>query len=186
MCAPSLRESVDDDERSGRSPTSKTDENVDKIKEMMTQNRKLTIGEMAANLNIAYESVQDILFNDLGLREAIRQKRPDLWESSNARSHKTIVIRNFLTKNRTNTIQEPPNSTDLTPCDYFLFSRLKKSLRGTRFSSQEEIMKKSNTALMAKPKTEYKKCFEDWIKRWHECDAVDEEYFEGHNIDFDE
>ena len=40
----------------------------------MAENRKLTIGEMAANLNISYESVQDILFNDLGLREAIRQK----------------------------------------------------------------------------------------------------------------
>ena len=45
---------------------------------MMAENRKLTIGEMAAKLNIAYESVQDILFNDLGLREAIRQKRLDL------------------------------------------------------------------------------------------------------------
>ena len=33
---------------------------------MMAENRKLTIGEMAANLNIAYESVQDILYNDLG------------------------------------------------------------------------------------------------------------------------
>ena len=47
-------------------------------------------------------------------------------------------------------------------------------------------MKKSKTALMAKPKTEYKKCFEDWIKRWHECVAVDEEYFEGDNVNFDE
>ena len=32
------------------------------------------------------------------LREAIRQKRPDLWESSNA--HNAIVIRNFLTQER--------------------------------------------------------------------------------------
>ena len=43
-------------------------------------------------------------------------------------------------------------------------------------------MKKSKTALMVKPKTEYKKCFEDWVKPWHECIAVDEEYFEGDNI----
>ena len=75
MCGPSFRESLDDEERSGRLSTSKTDENVDKIKEMMDKNHKWTIGEMAANLNIAYESVQDILFNDLGLREAIRQKK---------------------------------------------------------------------------------------------------------------
>ena len=96
---------VDDDEHKGRLSTSKTVENLDKIEEMMAENRKLTIGEMAANLNIAYESVQDILLNDLCLREAIRQKRPDLWESRNAQSHNAIVIHNFLTKNGTNTIQ---------------------------------------------------------------------------------
>ena len=43
-------------------------------------------------------------------------------------------------------------------------------------------MKKSKKTLRAKPKTEYKKCF----KRWNECVAVDEEYFEEDNIDFDE
>ena len=127
----------------------------------MAENYKLTIRQMAANLNIAYESIQDILRR---FREAIRQKRPDLWESSNARPNNAIVIRNFLTKNGTNTIQQPPNSTDLVPCNFFLFSRLKKSLRRTSLSNQEEIMKKSKTAL----KTEYKKFFEDWIycSRW--------------------
>ena len=73
MCDPSFRESIEDDERSGRSSTSKTDENVHKIKENMAENSKLTIGEIAANLNIAYKSVQDIWFKDLGLREAIRE-----------------------------------------------------------------------------------------------------------------
>ena len=47
-------------------------------------------------------------------------------------------------------------------------------------------MEKSKMALMAIPQTDYKKCFEDWIKRWHECVAVDGEYFEGDNIDYDE
>lgn len=37
------RESVNDDERSGRPSTSKTDENIDKIKDWMTVDRKLTI-----------------------------------------------------------------------------------------------------------------------------------------------
>ena len=39
---------------------------------------------------------------------------------------------------------------------------------------------------MDKPKTEYKKCFEDWNKRWHKCVAVDKKYFEEDKIDFDE
>ena len=85
-----------------------------------------------------------------------------------------------------NTIQQPPNSPDLAPCDFFLFGRLKKPLRGTRYSTRDEVMEKSKMALMAIPQTDYKKCFEDWIKRWHECVAVDGEYFEGDNIDYDE
>lgn len=127
------------------------------------------------------------------LREAIRRKRPELWAENswilhhdNAPSHNAIIIRNFLTKNATNTIQQPPNSPDLAPCDFFLFNRVKKPLRGTRFSSREEVMEKSQEALMDIPKTKYKKCFEDWIKRWHKCVAVDGDYFEGDNIDLDE
>ena len=48
-------------------------------------------------------------------------------------------------------------------------------------------MKKSKKALSdgQTENREYKKCFEDCIKRWHECVAVDGEYFEGENIDFD-
>ena len=78
------------------------------------------------------------------------------------------------------------NSPDLDPCDFFLFGRLKKPLRGTRYSTRDEVMEKSKMALMAIPQTDYEKCFEDWIKRWHKCVAVDGEYFEGDNIDYDE
>lgn len=127
------------------------------------------------------------------LREAIRQKRKDLWANNswilyndNAPSHSAIIIREFLTKNGTNTIQQPSNSPDLAPCDFFLFDRVKKPLRGTRFNSRKEVMEKSKTALMAIPTIEFQKCFESWIKRWHKCVAVDGEYFEGDNITFDE
>jgi len=57
------RESVEDERR-----PSKTDENINKVREMLINNRKLTIRELAENLNIAYESIQDIVVNDLDLR----------------------------------------------------------------------------------------------------------------------
>ena len=97
-----------------------------------------------------------------------------------------IVIREHLAKNETNTIQQPSNSPDLAPCDFLLFGRLKKPRRGTRYSIRDEVMEKSKMALMAIPQTDHKKCFEDWINRWHKCVAVDGEYFEGDNIDYDE
>ncbi|EDW55836.1 GM17389 [Drosophila sechellia] len=70
------RESVNDDERSGRPSTSKTDENIDKIKDWMIVDRKLTIREMAEELDIAFGSVQDILVNDLGLRRVAAKLVP--------------------------------------------------------------------------------------------------------------
>lgn len=126
------------------------------------------------------------------LREAIRLKRPDLWKShswilhhDNAPSHIAMIVRNFLTKNATNIIHQPPYSPDLAPCDFFLFNRLKKPLRGTRFDSTEAIKEKSKKELMAIRKTEFEKCFQDWINRWHKCVALNGEYFEGDDINID-
>jgi len=46
--------SWDVEERSGRPSTSKTDENINKVREMLINNRKLIIRELAEDLNIAY------------------------------------------------------------------------------------------------------------------------------------
>lgn len=70
------RESVEDDERSGRPSTSKTDENINKVREMLINNRKLTIRELAEDLNIAYGSIQDIVVNDFGLRRVAAKLVP--------------------------------------------------------------------------------------------------------------
>jgi len=56
-------ESIGDDECSGRPSTSKTDENINKVREMLINNHKLTIRELAEDLNIAYGSIQDIVVN---------------------------------------------------------------------------------------------------------------------------
>ena len=70
------RESVEDDERSGRPSAAKTDENINKIKGWMTASRKLTIREIAEKLNIGYGSAQDILVNDVGLRRVAAKLVP--------------------------------------------------------------------------------------------------------------
>ncbi|UYV70799.1 hypothetical protein LAZ67_8000672 [Cordylochernes scorpioides] len=88
------------------------------------------------------------------LREAIRQKRPELWRSN----------------------------PDLTPCDFFLFGKLKKKLKGRKFQSIEEIKVESKKAMKAIPKTDYQRCFADWKKRWLKCIAAIGDYFEGENL----
>ncbi|UYV60152.1 hypothetical protein LAZ67_1000140 [Cordylochernes scorpioides] len=67
------------------------------------------------------------------LREAIRQKQPELWRRKswilhhdNAPAHTALKISNFLQDNSTSVFPQPPYSPDLAPCDYFIFGKLKK------------------------------------------------------------
>ncbi|UYV70840.1 hypothetical protein LAZ67_8000810 [Cordylochernes scorpioides] len=70
------------------------------------------------------------------LREAIRQKRPELWRSKswilhhdNAPVHTALKISKFLQDHSTSVFFQPPYSPDLAPCDFFLFGKLKKKPR---------------------------------------------------------
>lgn len=127
------------------------------------------------------------------LREKIRRKRPDLWKNNlwilhhdNAPSHTSILVREFLTKNSTNVIDQAPYSPDMAPCDFFLFPKLKLPLRGRRFESIEDIKQNSQKELKVIPKRAYQKCFNDWIIRWNKCILSNGEYFEGDHINLDD
>ena len=58
-------ESAEGEERSGLPSTSKTQENVERVSEMIRPNRRLTIRESFGDLNISYGSVQNILTTNL-------------------------------------------------------------------------------------------------------------------------
>ena len=80
------------------------------------------------------------------LREAIRKKRPDLWKNNswlfhhdNAPTHTSLLVREFLAKNITVTMPQPPYSPDMAPCDFFLFLKIKRTLKGRRFAAIGDI-----------------------------------------------
>ena len=127
------------------------------------------------------------------LRDAIRRKRPDLWKDNswilhddNAPSHRARIINEFKAKHSIITVDHPPYSPDLAPCDFFLFPKLKLPLRGTRFESIDDIKENATRELKAIPAAAYGRCMEDWIRRYHSCIANNGEYFEGDKINFDE
>ncbi|UYV65333.1 hypothetical protein LAZ67_3003977 [Cordylochernes scorpioides] len=290
------REDVNDEERAGRPSTSTTDEKINEVEKMILANRRITVREVAEDLNISIGSCHSIFINDLGmrrvaakfvpkllncdqkqhrmnianemldsvrddpnllqrvitgdeawvygydvetkaqsfqwklpheprpkkarqvrsnvkvlltvffdcrgvvhheflpqgrtvnkkyylqvmrnLREAIRQKRPDLWKNKNwllhhdnAPAHTLLLVRDFLTKNNTPMMPQPPYSPDLPPCDFFLFPKLKKP---KKTASKEELKKIL--------KNDFLKCFEDWKNRWHKCIISHWDYFEGNKI----
>jgi len=61
--------SVEDEERTGRPSTSKTQENDERISEMIWSNRWFTIREISEDVNISYGSIQNILTTDLNMRQ---------------------------------------------------------------------------------------------------------------------
>ena len=74
----------------------------------------------------------------------------------------------------------------MAPAEFFLFPKLKLSLRGTRFQSVENIKKNFRQKLNSIPKNSFKKCFDDWIICWHKCIISLGAYFEGDTINLDE
>ncbi|UYV74413.1 hypothetical protein LAZ67_11003474 [Cordylochernes scorpioides] len=110
------------------------------------------------------------------MREAIRQKRLDLWKNKNwllhhdnAPAHTSLLVRDFLAKINTVMMPQPPYSPELAPCDFFLFPKLKRPMKGRRYATLDEIKTASKEELKKIFKNDFLKCFEDWKNRWHKC-----------------
>jgi len=84
----------------------------------------------------------------------------------NASSHTSHLLQQFLAKHGTAQLQQPPYSPDLAPCDFFLFPRLKKVLKGHRFEAMEDIKRNSTKRVLDILKEEFAKCFQHCQKRW--------------------
>ena len=63
------RESVTDEERSGRPATSITEENIANVRQIVRENRLLTVRSIAEQVNIDRETVRKILTEDLDMRK---------------------------------------------------------------------------------------------------------------------
>ena len=101
----------------------------------------------------------------------------------NAPASSSVLVRNFLAKNNTVIMPQPPYLPDSAPCDFFQFLRLKRSIKGRRFATIKEIKTESLRELKDIPKSAYQKCFEDWKKRCHKCIISEGDYFERDNIE---
>jgi len=121
------------------------------------------------------------------LREAVRRKRPEAWTNKtwmlhhdNAPAHASLLFREFLAKQETIVVpQPPPHSPDFDPAEFILFPKLKSTLKGRRFQTIEEIKENSLPDLRAIPQN----AFQNWKKRWERCINSRGEYFEGDKSD---
>ncbi|UYV78357.1 hypothetical protein LAZ67_16001064 [Cordylochernes scorpioides] len=90
------------------------------------------------------------------LKRWIARVRTDIKDTvklhhDNATSHTAFIITNFLARSNTPVIPHPPYSLDLAPCDFFLFPRLKREMKGTHWETVENIQHHVTTFLRSIP-----------------------------------
>ena len=97
----------------------------------------------------------------------------------NSPAHPSLLIRSYLAKHQTSIVPHPPYSPDLVPADFFLFPKLKTTLKGRRFQTIEEIQENAIRELRAITESAFQEAFQQWKKRWERCIASRGDYFEG-------
>jgi transposase len=116
--------------------------------------------------------------------DVVQRKQPKcgfgkpLFHHKNASAHTALLVRQFLAKNAIPTLPKPAYTPDLSPPDFFLFPKLKITLKGRRFQTVEDITD-ANNDLKVIPQASFKQCFKKLKTWWQRCIAVQGDYFEG-------
>jgi transposase len=136
------------------------------------------------------QTVNQVFYKDVleRLRKRAIRVRPDIADKwmlhhDNAPCHTALSIIEFLTSKGIPVVPQPPYSPDLSPCDIFLFPKLKNVLKGRHFGTLENIQKSVTDMLKTIPVEDFQRCYQQWEQRLHRCVAVQGNYSEGDNID---
>ena len=74
-----------------------------------------------------------------------------------------------------NTVSPPPYSTDLAPCDFWLFPKL----RGCRYETIEEMKKAVTKVIDTLTQEDFHGAFQKLLEWYNKCIAAGEDDFEG-------
>ena len=90
----------------------------------------------------------------------------------NAPCHTTDSINEFLAEKNIPVFPQPPYSPDLSPCELFLFPRLKNYLKRHHFVTLGNIQKSETEELESIPAEAFDHCYEQWKQRPRRCVAA--------------
>ena len=134
------------------------------------------------------QTVNQVYYKEVltNLHEWVR-RRHEMWKSgswvfhqNNAPAHNTLSVKTFLTKHKLTVLEHPLYSPDLAPCDFFLFSKIKSALKGTRFESIDAVKAKATELINKLSEDDPQHCFQQWKIRMEQCRDLGGEY-NGHN-----
>ena len=83
----------------------------------------------------------------------------------NIPAHKSATVQEYLKESGLDVLDHPPYYPDLSPCDFWLFQRLKEMLAGHRFESRCGIGSAVYQCLQHIPKQDYRTAFRKWVDR---------------------
>ena len=111
------------------------------------------------------------------LRKRVAHVRPGIactWmlHHHNAPCHTAVSINEFLAEKSIPVVPQPPSSSDLSPCDFFLFPRLKNHFKGRNFGTLNNIQKSVTEELKPIPVEAFMHCYEQWKQRLRRCVAA--------------
>jgi len=150
---------------------------VEIVRALVRSDRRLTVRLIASELNLNHTMVHQILTEELAIA--------DNWmlHHDNAPCHTAISVIECLAKRGIPVVPQPPHSSDLSPCDFVLFPKLKFHLKGRHFGTVENIEKAVTDQQKAILVSDYQRCYEDWKQRLRRCVASQGNYFEGDKLD---
>ncbi|UYV72744.1 hypothetical protein LAZ67_10000487 [Cordylochernes scorpioides] len=185
------RISIEDDPRQGRPKFQRTDENVQKITDLIKENPRTTLLELEQDTGISKTTIGRIVTEDLKLKKTPAKFIPRFL-TNEQKLCRLATCEDMMEMTRTDpewkdkiitgdetwvygydpeTKPQSAEWRDIAPNDFFLFPKLKAVLKGRHFDTRDDIIEKSPLALKSIPKEPYKNCFDNWEKRWR-CASV--------------
>ncbi|GFV13447.1 uncharacterized protein TNCV_129451 [Trichonephila clavipes] len=105
-----------------------------------------------------------------------------MLHQENAPSHMALSAKQFLTSKNITVIGHPSYQPGLTPCYFCLFSTIKPCIKGTPFTSVEEIHTKTENLRKGLPKASFQSCYQQWQHRMQKCVNTEGNYFERDTV----
>ncbi|CAF3108963.1 unnamed protein product, partial [Rotaria sp. Silwood2] len=101
-----------------------------------------------------------------------------LIHHDNAPAHRAALTMEYLDIQHVKLMGHPAYSPDLSPCDFWLFPKIKEQLRGKNFQDINELDDAVRTQIDCLQKDDFYQCYEKWFERMNKCISAQGHYFE--------
>ena len=97
------------------------------------------------------------------------------FHQDNVPVHNSILVTEYLSKMGIKTVSRPPYIPDLSPCDFWLFPKL----RGCRYEIIEEMKEAVTKVIDTLTQEDFHGFFQKLLERYNKCITAGEDFFEG-------